>query len=78
MENTPPELSADIVTQGIILTGGGAFLKGLDKLLSERTLLPVKIAEDPLDCVAKGTGMVLDTVDTLRIAQGSSKNKNRW
>ncbi len=78
LENTPPELSADIVTQGITLTGGGAFLKGLDKLLSERTLLPVKIAEDPLDCVAKGTGMVLDTVDTLRIVQGSQKNKNRW
>ncbi len=78
LENTPPELSADIVTQGITLTGGGAFLKGLDRLLSERTLLPVKIAEDPLDCVAKGTGMVLDTVDTLRIVQGGQKNKNRW
>ncbi|MBE7020781.1 MAG: rod shape-determining protein [Ruminococcaceae bacterium] len=79
LENTPPELSADIVTQGITLTGGGAFLKGLDRLLSERTLLPVKIAEDPLDCVAKGTGMVLDTVDTLRSVQGSAqKNKSRW
>ena len=76
LENTPPELSADIVTQGITLTGGGAFLKGLDRLLSERTLLPVKIAEDPLDCVAKGTGMVLDTMDTLKIAQ--NERKNRW
>ena len=75
LENTPPELSADIVTQGITLTGGGAFLKGLDRLLSERTLLPVKIAEDPLDCVAKGTGMVLDTMDTLKIAQN---DKKRW
>lgn len=76
LENTPPELSADIVTQGITLTGGGAFLKGLDRLLSERTLLPVKIAEDPLDCVAKGTGVVLDTMDTLKIAQ--NERKNRW
>lgn len=75
LENTPPELSADIVTQGITLTGGGAFLKGLDRLLSERTLLPVKIAEDPLDCVAKGTGMVLETMDTLKIAQN---DKKRW
>ncbi|MBE7014974.1 MAG: rod shape-determining protein [Ruminococcaceae bacterium] len=75
LENTPPELSADIVTQGITLTGGGAFLKGLDRLLSERTLLPVKIAEDPLDCVAKGTGVVLDTMDTLKIAQN---DKKRW
>lgn len=76
LENTPPELSADIVTQGITLTGGGAFLKGLDRLLSERTLLPVKIAEDPLDCVAKGTGMVLETMDTLKIVQ--NERKHRW
>ncbi len=76
LENTPPELSADIVTQGITLTGGGAFLKGLDRLLSERTLLPVKIAEDPLDCVAKGTGMVLETMDTLKIVQ--NEKRNRW
>lgn len=75
LENTPPELSADIVTQGITLTGGGAFLKGLDRLLSERTLLPVKIAEDPLDCVAKGTGMVLETMDTLKIAQTDRRTK---
>lgn len=78
LENTPPELSADIVTQGITLTGGGAFLKGLDRLLSERTLLPVKIAEDPLDCVAKGTGMVLENMDTLSVLQNDRKHKTRW
>jgi len=78
LENTPPELSADIVTQGITLTGGGAFLKGLDRLLSERTLLPVKIAEDPLDCVAKGTGMVLDTLETLRLVHNDKRPRNRW
>ena len=79
LENTPPELSADIVTQGITLTGGGAFLKGLDKLLSERTLLPVKIADDPLDCVAKGTGILLEQIDTLRMLQSDKRNRiSRW
>ena len=75
LENTPPELSADIVTQGITLTGGGAFLKGLDRLLAERTLLPVRIAEDPLDCVAKGTGMVLETMDTLKHVGNDKRHK---
>ncbi len=60
LENTPPELSADIIDHGIMLTGGGALLRGLDKLLSEETHMPVHIAERPLDCVADGTGKCLD------------------
>lgn len=60
LENTPPELSADIIDHGIMLTGGGALLRGLDKLLSEETHMPVHIAERPLDCVADGTGRCLD------------------
>ena len=57
---TPPELSADILDHGIMLTGGGAQLRGLDKLLSQETGMPVNVAEHPLDCVAEGTGRMLD------------------
>ncbi|MBQ7632715.1 MAG: rod shape-determining protein [Alphaproteobacteria bacterium] len=66
LENTPPELSADIVDKGIVLTGGGALLKGLDKVLRKATGLPVTVAEDPLSCVAKGSGMVLDEYAVLK------------
>lgn len=65
LERTPPELSADIIDQGITLTGGGALLKGIDKLIGNETGMPVKIAENPLDCVAAGAGMVLDNIDKL-------------
>lgn len=61
LERTPPELSADIIDRGITLTGGGAMLKGLDELISLETGMPVHIAENPLDCVALGTGMILET-----------------
>jgi rod shape-determining protein MreB and related proteins len=60
LENTPPELSADLVDMGLMLTGGGALLKNIDKLISKETGLPVVIAEDPLSCVAVGTGKALD------------------
>ncbi|WP_102335763.1 rod shape-determining protein [Salimicrobium jeotgali] len=60
LEKTPPELAADIMERGIVLTGGGALLKGLDRVLSEETGLPVFIADEPLDCVAIGTGHSLD------------------
>lgn len=60
LENTPPELSADIVDKGIVLAGGGAMLKGLDVFLREETSLPITIAEDPLTCVVLGAGKVLD------------------
>jgi rod shape-determining protein MreB len=66
LERTPPELSADIVDRGIILTGGGSLLKNLDKLLREETGLPVAVAEDPLSSVVLGTGKMLSDFDLLR------------
>ncbi|MCR2044712.1 rod shape-determining protein [Anaerosalibacter massiliensis] len=65
LERTPPELAADIANSGIVMTGGGALLYGLDKLISERTGIRVNIAEDPIACVATGTGKALDWVDVL-------------
>jgi rod shape-determining protein MreB len=65
LENTPPELSADLVDMGLVLTGGGALLKNIDKLISRETGLPVQIAEDPLSCVALGTGKALDQEETF-------------
>ena len=62
LEQTPPELSADILDRGIILTGGGALLKGLDQRLREETSLPVNVADEPLSCVARGTGKVLENM----------------
>ena len=62
LEQTPPELAADILDRGIILTGGGALLRGLDKRLVEETSLPVIVAEDPLTCVVRGTGKVLEDI----------------
>ncbi len=66
LETTPPELAADMVEQGIVLAGGGALIKNLDVILREETRLPVTIAEDPLTCVVKGAGKVLDEVKLLR------------
>ena len=65
LEKTPPELAADIIDQGIILTGGGALLRGLDRLIGQETGMNVRAAQDPLDCVALGTGMVLENMDKL-------------
>ena len=65
LENTPPELSSDIVYHGIVLAGGGSLLQGLDKLISEETGLPVVYSQDPLSAVANGTGKVLDELDLL-------------
>jgi len=66
LEQTPPELSADIIERGIWLTGGGALLRGLDRLLSVATDIPVYVADDPLSCVVMGTGRALDELMTLR------------
>ena len=66
LERTPPELSADISDRGIVLTGGGALLKNLDKRISEETGLPVSLADDPLACVALGTGKMLSDFDLLK------------
>jgi rod shape-determining protein MreB and related proteins len=65
LEQTPPELSADIIERGIVLAGGSSLLRGLDKLMSEETGLPVHVAEDPLTCVVKGTGKYLEELDRL-------------
>jgi rod shape-determining protein MreB and related proteins len=65
LEHTPPELAADIIERGITLTGGGALLAGLDLLVELETGIPVKIAQDPMSCVAIGTGRFLDIIDTL-------------
>jgi rod shape-determining protein MreB and related proteins len=65
LERTPPELSADIIDRGVILTGGGALLHGIDQLLADELKVPVLIAENPMDCVAIGTGIMLDNIDRL-------------
>ena len=65
LEKTPPELAADIMESGIMLTGGGALLSGLDKLISIETGMPLHIADEPLDCVANGTGLALENIEKL-------------
>jgi rod shape-determining protein MreB len=66
LEQAPPELAADMVDTGITLTGGGALLRGLDRLLREETALPITVSADPLTCVVRGAGKLLDTLDLLR------------
>ena len=66
LEQTPPELSADIVNKGIFLTGGGALLKNLDKFMERRLLVPVFVADEPLDCVAEGCGVMLENTEYLQ------------
>ena len=65
LENTPPELSADLVDMGLTLTGGGSLLNNIDKRFSKETGLPVNVADDPLSCVAIGTGKALDQAETF-------------
>ena len=66
LEKTPPELAADVMDHGIMMTGGGALLTNLDKLLSHETGMPVLIAEDPLSCVGEGTGKSLENIELLK------------
>jgi rod shape-determining protein MreB len=66
LENTPPELAADIVDRGIVLAGGGALLRGLDLLIKQETNLPVIVAENPLKAVVQGVGKMLDELELLR------------
>jgi len=75
LEQAPPELAADIMDKGIMLTGGGALLHGLDKLIMNETDLMVKIADEPIDCVAIGTGNVIDNIDNLRYMNSLSLSK---
>ena len=78
LETTPPELSADIVEKGIVLTGGGAALRGLDKLLSAETMLPVRSAENPLDCVVLGAGLLLEEIETLKIINNDQRRMKNY
>ncbi|MEO8206938.1 MAG: rod shape-determining protein [Chthoniobacterales bacterium] len=74
LERCPPELSADLVDRGLVLAGGGALLRGLDKLLAEETGLPVHVADDPLSAVAEGTGKALQELKFLRAVASSDKS----
>ncbi len=74
LEKTPPELASDISTRGIVMTGGGALLHGLNKLIEKRTGIPTYIAEDAISCVAKGTGMSLEHLDLLEKANTKKNN----
>jgi rod shape-determining protein MreB len=65
LEQTPPELSADIIDKGIVITGGGALIDGFDKLFSQELKVPVFIAESPLTCVAEGAGIMLENLHLL-------------
>lgn len=75
LERTPPELSADISDRGIVMTGGGSLLSGLDKLISKRTGIPVYVAQDAISCVATGTGKALEHIDLLDDADINANRK---
>ncbi|WP_020615879.1 rod shape-determining protein [Paenibacillus daejeonensis] len=77
LEKCPPELSADIMDRGIVLTGGGALLRNLDKLLARETGMPVIVSEHPLDCVAIGTGRALDNIHLFKAKGGASSRSKR-
>ena len=73
LEKCPPELASDLIDRGIMLAGGGSLLRGLDRLISEETGLPVFVAEDPLKAVANGTGIVLQEMDNMARAMALSR-----
>ena len=75
LEKTPPELASDIMEKGIVLAGGGALIKNLDKLLSIETGMPVYIAEEPLDCVVRGTGKTLEDLERLKTVLINARRK---
>jgi rod shape-determining protein MreB and related proteins len=74
--DTPPELSADIIDKGMILSGGGALLRNISEKISQETGVPCFLAEDPLSCVAKGTGVILENLDVYKKSIMSKKNNN--
>ena len=75
LEKTPPELASDIMEKGIVLAGGGALIQNLDKLLSQRTGMPVYIAEQPLDCVVKGTEKTIEDLEKLKVVLMNSRRR---
>ena len=75
LEKTPPELAADIVERGVVLAGGGALIKNLDKLISQKIEMPVYVAEDPLECVVKGTGKTLTDLEKLKSVLINSRKR---
>ena len=75
LEKTPPELSADLVEKGIVLTGGGALIKNLDQLLSSKTNMPIYISEEPLDCVVRGTEKTLEELSKLKPVLKNSRKR---
>ncbi len=77
LERTPPELSSDIVEKGIIMTGGGSLLDGLDKLIAEVTQVPCAVADDPVSCVARGTGVALENLEALRSTMEYSRRERK-
>lgn len=76
LEKTPPELASDVMEQGIMISGGGALLEGIDRLIGSETGMPVHIAEEPLDCVAIGTGKALDNIDVIKKASSNQRKFN--
>lgn len=75
LEKTPPELAADVMNRGIVLTGGGALIRGLDVLVAEETGIPVYVADNALDCVALGTGLALSAME--KAGQGILSNRSK-
>ena len=73
LERTPPELAADVMDHGIMMTGGGALLANFDKLISKETGMPVLVSDDPLSCVGEGTGRVLENLNLLKRVVITSK-----
>ncbi|MBR6647311.1 MAG: rod shape-determining protein, partial [Clostridia bacterium] len=78
LEQTPPELAADVMNRGIVLTGGGALIRGLDVLIAQETQVPVYVAENALDCVALGTGLSLSALDDVNAQSILSTRTRRW
>ena len=75
LEKTPPELASDIMEKGIMLSGGGALVQNIDKLISMETGMPTYVAEDPLECVVRGTGKTLQEIDKLRTVLKNARKR---
>jgi len=78
LERTPPELAADIAGNGIVMTGGGSLVQGFDRLITTRTGIPTAIADEPILCVAKGTGKSLDSIGTMQDGTLNLSRRNRF